>query len=446
MSARYRPNSSLTTEEREAKRQSKRKLRTMVKVNKLETRIRHAISRRDPLVEREARDELRKLRDSLALEDPVKSPSLPQVHEGTREGWDGIEYAKDVITAITQQLFEKGDQKTITQLFPEFRKNRNDPQESISKAECWQKISSQVPGTEILVSKEEIIECGTVECDKEEQHRRALQLLRHMSKGTQSVGMFCDVAALRGYARQKFRSRALLVCTSILKLRPGSGGSLSPQQEKMRSDCWRTELPKIRSICSIGCGPGCDVVGLLSLLHAYRKLEESAKERILLDDRRLRVTMLDWAIDQWSGAVLKDLESVLVEDGLIAAMRMGRCDVTKPLNSAEKDQTAEISLKLSTASDHRCADSFDIYLISYLLSETRGKWDNFFVTLIERAKPGAMFYFAEPTPWQLHRLIELCGYSMNFLWLDSSMHKAEMQTLDGRVGPAVLFGTKKWRL
>ena len=111
----------------------------------------------------------------------------------------------------------------------------------------------------------------------------------------------------------------------------------------------------------------------------------------------------------------------------------------------------------------RIVEGADIFLISYLLTETRNQWDKFFVRLVGLAKDGAIFYFSEPVSWQLHWLIRMFSgrteppsfglaggmvmpsplSGLRFVWIDSSMYCPEMQGLDRRSGgPAVLLALK----
>jgi hypothetical protein len=116
----------------------------------------------------------------------------------------------------------------------------------------------------------------------------------------------------------------------------------------------------------------------------------------------------------------------------------------------------------------------DLYIFSYILTETRGKWEEFLQDLVASAKPNALFYFAEPTPWQLHHLRNhvllvaqvqvLQPASMDsvvdrdhaaiattttttslldYIWVDSSMNQsADLQAMDGRLGPGALLARK----
>ena len=85
--------------------------------------------------------------------------------------------------------------------------------------------------------------------------------------------------------------------------------------------------------------------------------------------------------------------------------------------------------------------------------------------LMASAKPYALFYFAEPTPWQLHHLRnhvqvrKVLPSTLNddddkvvdaataprhdYIWLDSSMNQsADLQAMDGRLGPGTLLARK----
>ena len=134
------------------------------------------------------------------------------------------------------------------------------------------------------------------------------------------------------------------------------------------------------------------------------------------------------------------------------------CDVTKPLKDDE----------VNSPSIAEFVQNADIFLTSYLLSETRNSWDEFYIEIVQLAPEGALFYFSEPMAWQLHRLIKMSTeclisdevadglvedesaakdptslHRLKFIWIDSSMHYPELQQMDGRAGgPAVLLAIK----
>lgn len=61
-----------------------------------------------------------------------------------------------------------------------------------------------------------------------------------------------------------------------------------------------------------------------------------------------------------------------------------------------------------------------LFVLSYVLTETRGRWEAFVTALFEAAAPGALFLCAEPTNWQLLRLVEALGERLaaSPRWLD----------------------------
>ena len=371
-----------------------------------------------------------------------------------------------------------------------------------------------------------------------DQSGRAQTLLRHMTKGTQILSMFSDAEALVGYARHKFHERAWLLCRSLLRLRPrprppGIEGGMMAEQTRAMDEAWG-RLLTARSVCSLGCGPGNDAVGLLALLSCLRGRSRNTVgqsggggEREGCGGGRPPpslpdVDLMDFAMSEWEGAVISTLRPALIQRGLAGRIRSLRCDVTEPFesdlnarvmtmprggergeggNDEDGAETTDVDLRgkdcdealsspeadvsLSPPSPRAyssCSSSsspnrllpYDVYLTSYLLTETRGRWENFVTGLVGAAKSGSIFYFAEPAPWQLHRLVAMFGGGegdekiaasqgesasggrgiacrprsslpplLTFLWLDSSMHRPSLQPLDGRVGPAVILAIKR---
>lgn len=362
-------NSQLSDAEKKAKKKLKAELKHQRKVQKLETRIQHAISRNDPIVEQSARNELEELLRS--------SDRLPERRQQETASIDEIqcEASMQLVRDIFHRLLSAWDTK----------------EQSFSKAE---------------------------------QNKRAKDLLQHMTKGTQALDHFQDVTALRGYTRQKFYSRAGLIIESLGKLSPAQS-SLSNQRDVIDL-CWKM-LEKINRVCSIGCGPGCDAVGLLAFLRGYVPNHDV--------NSSMHFVLLDYAIDEWKDAVLDDLEPILTQS-FGSTVTCDHCDVTISSLSVKHEQLIATT---------------DIFLTSYLLTETRDKWDAYFIQLVDKAKEGAVFYFAEPLPWQLHRLIKMSApdsdssllQKLRFAWIDSSMNYPELQELDGRAGgPAVLLAIK----
>eukprot|EP00985_Skeletonema_marinoi_P011422 scaffold5438_cov124-Skeletonema_marinoi.AAC.1 len=361
-------NSQLSDEEKQAKKQLKASLKHQRKVQKLETRIQHAISRNDPIVEQSAREEL----DELLGNNDRLQHQMQQEKASNNEQYDK---SMLLVRDIFHHLLSAFDKK----------------EQSFSKAE---------------------------------QIQRAKDLLHHMTKGTQALTMFQDVTALRGYTRKKFYSRAGLVVESLGKLSPEQS-SLSNKKDVIDA-CWKN-LERINKVCSIGCGPGCDAVGLLAFLKGYVPNHNA-------NSSSMHFILLDYAMEEWEDAVLDDLEPILTKS-FASTVTCEHCDVSIPL--------LEKHAHLIEASD--------IFLTSYLLTETRDKWDVYFIQLVEKAKEGAIFFFAEPLPWQLHRLIRMSApdsdpsplQRLRFAWIDSSMNHPELQELDGRAGgPAILLAIK----
>jgi hypothetical protein len=380
---RVKPNSCLTKVEREEKLKLKRRLKFQRRVKKLKTRIKHAQTRRDTIIEKKAKLELTKLVSNEGEHSNVITGEC-DVESSTNEA------TKSFITSVSKFLFKYSDEQ--------------DPSIGYGK--------------------------------KQHQTEQAVKLLKHMTKGTQNASMFEDPSALWGYTRQKFNERANLLSSSLEKLRTQQSQigdlkkpALTPCQEVIKARAWEMILAgHIKSACSIGCGPGNDTVGLISFLKSIA--DEAQCEDIKNSPVLTNVCFLDWTIKEWD-TILNPLSGHLKEQKLVGNIESCFCDVTRSLND-----------NVNTIARNK-VENMSIYLVSYLVSETRGKWEQFFVDLVTLAKSGSMFYFAEPTPWQLHRFVELCGQYLDILWIDSSMYFAEIQSLDKRLGPAVLFAMKK---
>ena len=334
-------NSELSNAEKETKKKLKSELKYQRRVQKLETRIKHAISRKDPIVEQAARKELELLlRNRDNDNDGLYQQQM--IHQEQVVDDERYENAIQLVRDIFHQLLS-----------------------------TWED------------EKEGQTACNS----KTEQNRRARGLLNHMTKGTQSYTMFKDITALRGYTRQKFYSRAILIVETFGKLStPDQPSSLSLGQRDVIDACWK-KMSNVSTICSVGCGPGCDATGILAFLRGYIHNDEAKRPL------PMHFILLDYAIKDWNDAVLNDLKSIL-SNSFGSEVVCEHCDVRVPL----QEQHQHIWPLLETT---------DIFLISYLLTETRDKWDEYLAQLVEKAKQGAMFYFAEPLPWQLHRLIRM---------------------------------------
>jgi len=335
------PNSSLTKEEKEHKRNLKKRLKQQHKLRKLEVRLQQAIKRKDDVWIERATQELDAFRQEL-------NDDLQQPHDTSATNAQHLKY----IVAIYQAL--------------------------------------QLPATAV--------------------HEESRELLFNMSKGTQTQNMFDNADALVGYTRQKFVERAMLTATSLQKARG---------------------IDATRCICSIGCGPGCDAVGALAHFG---------------DGRVDEIILLDYVIGRWKDAVLERLEPVLM-DKQVAKVTMGYCDIRRSLMSRQDDPSeTNDGAQISSDSNRDTNDATwiashaDLILISYVITETRGKWKNFFLELTQCVEPGTRILLSEPTAWQLHEFLNVCGEHLSsHEWLDSSQMHPELQPLEGRIGPAVLM-------
>lgn len=238
---------------------------------------------------------------------------------------------------------------------------------------------------------------------KEQRMLTSKSLLQNMSKGTQQLNMFSDYEALCGYTRLKFFERARLVATLLDRVNDVSGVS-----EKVLHG-----LGGVKSVISIGCGPGCDAVGV----GLYRQQQGGTLQRAVL---------MDWAMKDWA-QITAPLKSIVVPS-LMKEMVWEACNVVKDWDHSE-NTFARTNLEV------------DLVVTCYLLTETRGKWESFYIGLLNKVPPGTLFLFVEPTAWQLHRLIEM--EYLDYWWIDSSLNRPQLQTMERRIGPAALIGIRR---
>lgn len=357
-------NKDLTPEERKAKRELKDALRFEQKRQKLETRLRHARVRQDTVVEQQTQEALHQIAVSM----------------------DG---SKVDVSGIPTALYDNSVARTFVMKLAQELQRKQKP----SKHHSHDRNNKQM------------------------QIEEARTLLKHMTKGTQKKAMFDNEDALWGYTRHKFIERAMLVCDSLSKIQQLDDPSIK--------EClWKTLL-NVTNVCSIGCGPGNDALGVLAFLQTHRNEEAEA-------DNTCHLHCLDYVIREWQ-AILNPLQEILLENKYVNTMQFEFCDVTESLLVETNDRAKQLLVS------HRAGAM--LFLISYLLTETRGKWEPFLRELIRLAQPGALFYFAEPTPWQLHVVTKI--EDLQVVWLDSSMNQPKVQVMDRRFGPAVLMGQKK---
>lgn len=214
----------------------------------------------------------------------------------------------------------------------------------------------------------------------------------------------------------------MLLFNSLEKLHPSI--TISESQLTKFHEVYE-KIGKVKRVCSIGCGPGNDLVGMLAFLQF--QFDVSLDEAYLLD----------WAMDQWS-TLLLPLRQKLRD--YCKQIYIDTCDVTQPLRSFQNK-----SLHNFFENDE-C--TVDMFCLSYILTEQRYKWHGFVIDLIQNSSRNAIFYFAEPTTWQLFHLLNLVKedlidkINIRCFWMDSSCFLPHLQNLEGRNGPAVLLIVK----
>jgi hypothetical protein len=395
-----RPNSELTQDEKDAKRDLKRLLKRQTRRRKLEIRLSQAISRREHVFAEKARAAL----DAFLLEE---EPGEPRIHPHGGASSDPHKVARDVVESVYHKLQARLQDNT-----------NND---------------TEKPTAELKVFRTE----------------QARTLLNNMTKGSQTEAMFENEAALRGYTRHKFIERAMLMVTALTKL--GNLPESSQSQDYRCHERIRAKLASVRSLCSVGCGPGCDAVGVagyLSSIEQSSSVSGSTKAKLILD----YAVLMDYTVQHWDKILLPLVDIVPPE--LVGDMVTSFCDARSSLTESNNALAAQLLSRREevdgTDNDNgneKYTNSqrlkVDLVVTSYLLSETRGQWHAFFDDLVRRTDPGTIFIFSDPTAWQLHVFMERNSQCMDFCWLDSSMHRPELQALEGRVGPAVLVGMKR---
>jgi hypothetical protein len=287
----------------------------------------------------------------------------------------------------------------------------------------------------------------------QDHHAHARHLLHHMTKGTQQLDMFDNAAALGGYARQKFVSRAVGIAQCCFRLERACTMHVALHQQHainlpLCQALWH-RLQKVTRVASVGCGPGCDVVGFLCYHYYYQQQQQPATP---LD----HVLLLDWALPQWQ-CLLNPLQALLTHGipndernlnynvALAAHVSMAVCNITVPLNDAENAHALQLLTGCEDKDDSLSSIStvVDLYLLSYILSETRGKWSEFMASLIKSAPSGTLFLVTDPTAWQSQVFVQEFSHTLSYAWLDSSMYRPELQSLDNRVGCAALLAMKE---
>lgn len=237
----------------------------------------------------------------------------------------------------------------------------------------------------------------------------ARTLLHHMTKATATSSYENNQAALKGYAKQKFISRALLISDSIAKAYFANSIQYSSMATNMAES-----LSTVRAVVSVGCGPGCDLTGSMAGL----------------ETNNIQYAMaLDYSMDEWGCMVQAVLSATTSQHYMMT------CDIRQDpaLDTAAQtilDQIAELAPHL-------------LITFSYVLCETRDEWHDWMDYLVSACGAGTLWLMTEPTAWQLHIFCKRYLDLMDIMWLDTSMYREDLQELENRNGPAVLLCCKK---
>lgn len=415
-----RPNHDLSLQEKSQKHDLKRLLKRQMRRKKLETRLQQSIIRKDAATEDFSRKELKQFLDDEERES-LKTVSLLAPTKCL---------ISEIHCEISQQEIESHQQDSKARLDVEFFYQRY--YAILGKREREEKNRLRASAATCAPTNIDWnLDAATL---RVKQTAEARVLLQNMTKGRQQIHMFENHTALMGYVRQKFQERASLAISSLTKLDPRR---YHPQVE-LQQKFWN-QLLKVRSICSIGCGPGCDAVGNIKFLEHFAG---AMSKNTVVD----RIVFLDWTMEKWRFFLQPLIDELLVPEGFTATADVAFCDVLKPLS----DSSNAWAKKLLLENPHDRGDkasqvessSIDLFVTSYLLTETRGKWRAFYQETVAMAKPGSLFLHAEPTAWQLLTLIEKTQTIIQWAWLDSSMYSPILQAIEGRAGPAVLLGMK----
>jgi hypothetical protein len=351
-----RPNTELSHAERQAKRQLKKILKQQTRIRKYETRLQQATTRGDEVTAARARKELEDYCNLLS---------------------------QDPNSVVHEHGFKRNSRT---------RKDEESP--AIDKGRRWM----------LKIWNKLILQIKDPETTKQNQTDHARELLQNMTKGTQTESMFDNDQALLGYTRQKFMERALLAFKSL-------------DQVKKYPDFFNI-LMRTRQSLHIGCGPGCDALGVLAFL-------KHCDEDAILD----RIVLMDYVMPKWKSLVIDSLIP-LISPKHVIRVDTASADVRSPFQNG-MNRTFCNSMDFSQV---------NLVVVSYLLTETRGKWQDFFRDLFQKIKPRTLMLLCEPTAWQIHLLIkEYRDHIERYQWLDSSQNAPELQVLEGRMGPAVLM-------
>ena len=409
------PNQQLTPAERKAKKELKQKLKFEMRRRKYQMRHDQAVTRNDPTVAAQALQDLERLIQR----------ERERAMAASTGNLDNTQQSQESTAVLIQD----------NALF----RPQNHPREVEARAI----VESVYHALQRVFKKLDAVEKEQTD-DEEQKVVQTLQaraLLKNMTRGTQDLDMFNDPSALRGYTRQKFTERAFLVVSSLCQLEQRAKEILLDTQETTQQDSallqlhkhqlaiWRP-LQTVTKVTSIGCGPACDGVGMAAWSSSSSSLGDTHSESKKLES----LVFLDWAMPQWE-AIVRPVVDIMIPS-LVETASMGSCDVTTSELTEDNAQAIQ-----------QCAEA-DLVMTSYLLSETRDKWQGFYDGIVARCEeshdPGTLFYLSDPTAWQLHMWLDRYKDRLHaWCWLDSSIDRPEMQVLEGRVGPAVVLALTK---
>lgn len=225
----------------------------------------------------------------------------------------------------------------------------------------------------------------------------ASDLLHRMRKG---LPYETTTAARVGYARRKFRARAMLVydcCVEIRRL-----ATIQPTTAALASAA-ASSLATATCVVSLGGGPANDLCG-------YVAHESALAERGKRQLSAAKLWCLDSAVNEWS--TLVSAADAALGGGRV---RSGHVDLTRAV-WPPPHLGARVVAEVASAS---------LFIFSYVLIECRGRWASFVDSLWRAARPGALLLLTEPTDWQLREVLDVlsrsdppCRVEDDALWLD----------------------------
>lgn len=411
-------NSEMTPGEKLRKRQLKAHLKQKMRLRKYETRWNQARLRQDKAVEASAKKEYEDYYEMLLQ----KSDSV--LH--TSEKFQQYLQAPNTLHSSRQQ------QPTAETSAPIMQQQQVEDINNSNTANTSSKIMEGVYRKWIIENVwNPLQKVVFTKSDKVKETSEARELLHNMTKGTQTKSMFVNNnQALLGYTRQKFVERAVLASASLHRY-----FTLYENIPKME------DLPSI--VWSIGCGPGCDAVGIACFYDYYQHQQKQTQHDPSPSSRIDRLILMDFVMPQWNEMVVNDLIQILKQKCHIPTIETTSCDVCHSLTKSSINETASSHIL------RQCTSSSEVrpllVVVSYLLTETNGKWNDFFRDVMELLPSGSLLLLSEPVAWQLHIFLDsFSKYIDRYQWLDSSHNNPDLQKLDNRMGPAcVILRTKR---